>query len=292
MRAVALPPVRIVRGAIGAQLSHQFVDADGDAADPTGTVTVAVTRADATTVTGLSVTGSGTDPRTVTLSTADTATIDWLTAVWSIDGTEVATDVTEIVGGVLINETAAKAIDPSLANHPRFKAARKATEDTVTTELCRSPFQRFYTERVDGTGTCALRVSWPDISEVVWARVWSNTTSTDLTAGEVAALVPDDRQRSIARTDGNVWPYGHRNIEIGYRFGFNFPNDLHDNLVVAIRWHLNKFSNGLPFLGESVVLPEGGVIRSNRPGVGVSITGNDDVDATIRRYAFKPALVA
>lgn len=299
MRVPTLPASRIVRGAIGATITHQFIDADGEPLDPTGSgggvVTVAVTRSDGTTVTADEVTGSDTTPRSVTVALAEVAAVDWLTAVWSVDGTEVATDVVEVVGGVLMTQAQAALLDKQLATTAvtaaRFRLARLATEDTITAELGRSPFERFYTERVEGSGDTWLKVSWPDVIEVVWARIWSGTTSTSLTSTELASIPPSGVSRLIERTDGAVWPAGCA-VELGYRFGMqSLPADLRDNLALALRHHVKKFDAGLPFLGSTLELEGGGLMRQNRAGVGASITGNDDIDARIRAHRFDPVIV-
>ena len=276
-----------MRGASGATLSYQTVDGDGEPVAPVGTVTVAVTRSNGDSVTVGSVSQSGTGPASVTLPAAATASVDWLTAVWSDNGVEVATTTTEIVGGVIMSWDYAKTVDATLAaKQTRFPAARKATEDTLTAELGRSPVPRFYTERIPGSGTSNLIVSWPDVTEVVWAKVWTSaTTSTDLTAAEIAAIPAND-SGILRRTDGKVWS-ANCDIEVGYRFGMvAIPSDLRDNLLLAIRYHLNKFNNDREFLGQRISFADGSNVSNNRPGVGRSITGNDDVDAAIRRHAF------
>jgi hypothetical protein len=290
-----LPATRIVRGASGATLSHQFTDSDGEPAAPSGTVTVSVTRSDGTTVSTGAVAGTSTDPRTASLAVSEVADVDWLTAVWSDDGTEVATDTVEVVGGVIMDFTTAKTIDPALTDKSAsFARARRATEDTLTQELGRSPFERFYTERLDGTGTCELRVTWPDVIAVDWVKVWTSSTAyTSFTSTELAAIPATGLSRRLLRTDGSPWPYGTQNIEIGYRFGMlALPTDIRDNLVLAIRHHMAKFAANMPFLGQTVEIEGGGVLSQNRPGLGRSITGNDEVDASIRRYAFLPPRIA
>lgn len=293
--AGTLPASRIVRGASGAQLSHQFTDSNGEPAAPSGTATVSVTRSDGTAVSTGAVAGSGTAPRTASLSVSEVASVDWLTAVWSDDGVEVATETVEVVGGIIMDFTTAKTIDPSLSDKSsKFARARRAVEDTLTQELERSPFERFYTERLDGSGTSALWVTWPDVIAVDWVKVWTSaTTCTAFTAAELAAIPASSLSRRLLRSDGGVWPVGTRNIEIGYRFGMlALPTDIRDNLVLAIRYQMSKFDANMPFLGQTVEIEGGGVLSQNRPGVGRSITGNDDVDATIRRYAFKTPSVA
>lgn len=299
MRVPWLPATRIVRGALGATISHQFTDSDGAAIDPTGggggPVTVTVTRASTgATVSVGSVTGSGTEARSVSVALSEVADVDWLTAVWSIGGVEVASDVVEVVGGVLMGQVDAAAIDKTLAgtavSAANFRRARLATEDTLTVELGRSPFERFYTERVPGTGDSHLVLSWPDLIEVTAVNVWHGTSSTALTAAELASIVLPGG-RFIQRSDGGTFP-AEATIEVFYRFGMRaLPSDLRDNLAMAVRHHLKKFDAALPFLGQTLELADGGgVMRQNRPGVGASITGNDDIDSRIRAYRFDPVI--
>lgn len=300
MRVPWLPATRIVRGALAATISHQFTDSDGVAIDPTGagggTVTVAVTRSSTGAAVSVgAVDGSGTDPRSVSVALAELADVDWLTAVWSIDGVAVATDVVEVVGGILMSQTAAAEIDKTLGTAAvspgNFRRARLATEDTLTVELGRSPFERFYTERVPGTGDSHLVLSWPDLIEVTAVNVWHGTESTALTADELASIVLPGG-RFVERTDGGAFPEAAQ-IEVFYRFGMRaLPTDLRDNLAMAIRHHLKKFDAGLPFLGSTLELEGGALLRQNRPGVGASITGNDDIDARIRAYRFDPVIAA
>ena len=292
----AFPAQRIVRGAVSATISHQFTDADGAPADPAsaGEVTVTVTRSDGDTVTTGAVAGTGTDPRTVSIALAELTVTDVLTAVWSLADGAVAVDEVEVVGGTIGSLSRIKALDTSLASESDgdLLRARRAVEDVLVSELGRSPVERLVVERLDGTGTPRLWAKWPDIREVAWARVWTSpSTSTALTADELAAI-PATPGRALERTDGRSWPVGRRNVEVAYRFGMPaLPGDIADNLILAIRYHLVLFDTNKAFLSEQMRLPDGTIVGANRPGVGRSITGNDDIDASIRRHANHSPLV-
>lgn len=294
----AFPEQRIVRGALSATISHQFTDADGEAADPTtggAVVSVTVTRSNGDSVTTGAVAGTGTAARTATIALAELTVTDRLSAAWKLDGTTVAVDDIEVVGGPLRSLADIRAVDGTLATEAEdaLVRARRAVEDTLLSELGRSPVERLVVERLDGSGTSRLSLGWPDLREVAWARIYTSATAyTELTATELVAI-PPSLAAVAERTDGKWWPCGQSNVEIAYRFGMpTLPGDIADNLILAIRHHLDIFRTSRPFLGETVRLPDGTTVGNNRPGVGRSITGNDDVDAAIRRHAFHRPLVA
>lgn len=292
-----LPEQRIVRGATDATLSHQFHDADGDAADPGGTVTVAVTRSDGTSVTVGSVSGTGSDPRTATIGVGELADIDRLTAVWSLDGTAIATDYVDVVGGTIGSVAAIQAVETSLSGKAdaTMKSARKAVEDRFVSTQNRSPFERFHVQRFDGTGTTRLYgAHFPDLVSVKWAKVYSNaTTYTSLTSTELAAIQVDDEMARFERLDGNVWTYGRQNIEIGYTFGLRFiPEDLRRALYSAVRVEANSTSTGVPERATSWGSADGITFGISTPGQRGSIWGIPDIDDVWNKYRDPRPMVA
>lgn len=292
-----LPDQRIVRGATDATISHQFYDADGDAADPSGTVTVAVTRSDGDSVTVGAVSGTSTDPRTVTIGIAELATVDRLTAVWSIDGTAVATDEIDVVGGTVASVSQITTSESSISGETDavLKRARKAAEDKFISTQFRSPFQRFYVQRFDGTGRCYLEgAHWPDLVEVRWARVYSTATSyTSLTADELASIIVPDEMARFERTDNKVWTYGHRNIEVGYVFGMSqVPQDLRDAFAAATREEVVKFNRSTPGQSTTFTSVDGVSFGLARPGQRGAVYGVDEIDSVFRAYADPRPMVA
>lgn len=283
-----LPEVRIVRGASDATLSHQFVDADGDAAAPSGTVTVAVTRSDGTAVTVGAVSGSTSDPRTVTIGIAELGVVDQLTAVWSINGTAVATDTIDVCGGTIGSVATIVAVETSLsAKAPALvKRARLAAENRFIATQNRCPFTRFAVERVDGTGTARLSVGWPDLVEVRWARVWTSATAyTALTAAELASIVVPDALSRFTRTDGAVWPCGVRNIEVGYVFGLTeLPQDLREAFYGAVRVQVNGTNTGVPDNAVGWASADGINFQIATPGQRKAIYGVPRIDDVWNRY--------
>lgn len=294
MRSIAvLPATRVVKG-VAATFTHQFVDQDGEPAAPSGTVTVAAVDSEGSTVALGSVSGSGTDPRSVSTSSV-VSDVDHITLTWSDDGTEVATDVVEVVGGTIGTVAAIKATDPSINAEPAATvlAKRKTVEDLATRVLGRSPFERFYVERVDGTGTDRLQLAWPDLISVKWARVYSNATSyVELTAAELAAI-PADQGGAAVRSDGDIWECGRRNIEIGYRFGLReLPGDLREALHKSVRHAITQFDTGVPTFAASMTTADGFSMGIAGPGNEQWATGDRDVDRVINGYRFRRVQVA
>lgn len=292
-----LPDQRIVRGASDATISHQFFDADGDPAAPSGTVTVAVTRSNGDSVTVGAVSGSGSDPRTATIGLAELTVVDRLTAVWSVDGTVVATDEIDVVGGTVASVAQITASEASIAGESDaiLKRARKAAEDKFISTQHRSPFERFYVQRFDGTGRCHLDgAHWPDLVEVRWARVYTSATAyTELTADELSSIIVPDEMARFERTDRNVWPYGHRNIEVGYVFGMSqVPQDLRDAFAAATREEVVKFNRSTPAQSTTFTSVDGVSFGLARPGQRGAVYGVDEIDAVFRAYADPRPMVA
>lgn len=274
------PATRIVRGATSATLSHQFTDQHGEPAAPSGTATVAVTRSDGTAVTASAVAGTLTAARMTTIAAAELVTVDVFTVTWSVDGVVVAVDKAEVVGGVLHSLGAMKAVNSALngQSDENLRRTRQSVEDTLLAELGRSPVERLVVEQHVARGGCTLLLDWPDLREVVWATDEDGTAIADVTA------VPAD-DAGIAYLE-NGWPCGR--VTIAYRFGMtSLPGDLADNLTLAYVHHLGKILPNVPFQSETIRTAEGVLISLARPGVGSSITGNDEVDASIRRHQFK-----
>jgi hypothetical protein len=287
---IALPADRIVRGAASASLSWQPYDADGEPAAPSGTVTVAVTRGDGTAVTAGAVAGSGTAARTTAIGAAELTTVDWLTAAWKVDGTTVAETVTEVCGGTIGTLAEIRAADSSLSNRDAdvLTAARRRVEDLFTDALRRGVIERFYVERVSGRGTPRLVVSWPNVRDVRFVRVYTDaTTYTSFTAGELAAI-PSTDSAVLERTDGDVFPCGKANIEVGYTFGLRaIPGDLRKAMIAAIRADIASTITGIPDRAVNFQVAEGGTFQLATPGTGQWVTGVPAIDEAIKRYRFR-----
>lgn len=282
-----LPEQRIVRGASDATIGHQFVDADGDAAAPSGTVTVSVTRSDGTAVVVGSVSGTLTAPRTVTIGVAELSVVDQLTAVWSVDAVAVATDTIDVVGGTIGSKAALVAAEPSISTEADdvIKRARNAAENRFISTQNRSPVARLTVERFDGTGRPWLSGEWPDLVEVRWARVYSSpTTYTALTADQIAAINTPDPLARFERTD-TCWPCGRNNIEIGYVFGMeSLPQELREAFAGAVRAQITATNTGVPDNAVGWASADGINYQIATPGQRGAIYGIPRVDDVWNRY--------
>jgi hypothetical protein len=281
-----LPGVRLVRGADGS-LAHQFLDSDGDeAAPPAGVLAVTVTRSDGSSVAVGAVTGAGSDPRAVTIAAAETANVDRLTATWTLDGTAIAVDEIDVVGGTIGSLAALKATDPTLRkeNDATLRVKRAVVEDMALAVLGRSVVERFYVERVNGSGRQQLVLTWPDLRTVRWARTVSVGSFTAMTVDELAAI-PADEAGIATRTDWGVWPVGWRNIELGYTFGMtDIPGDLLEALRKSVRHAITGFDTGVPTFAASMQTADGFNFGLAGPGNENWATGDIAIDRVVNRY--------
>jgi hypothetical protein len=287
---------RVVAGA-PATLSYQFVDESGDPAAPTGAVSVTVTRSDGTTVTTGAATGTGTAPRTYALTGAQTALLDLLTVVWTDagDGSTHTTQV-DIAGGWWASVAAIRASDPTLSDVTRYTDAtiervRLETEEELD-RVVGARVPRFEVERLDGHGGSRLTLRcWP-MRKVRWARIWTGTTATTLTSGDLAAIA--DTEIGVAtRIDGACWPSGHANIEVGYEHGETRPTaDLLRAFMTRARHRANMERAGVPEWASFYNGPEGGNFGLASPNNPNWVTGLRDVDSVVLAHDRRTVVVA
>lgn len=277
---------RIVRGA-AATISRQFADQYGDEGDP-GTVTVGVTRADGTELVaaGTATSGTGTNPRTFTLTAAQTARLDRLNVTWSVSGTEVAESTVDVVGGTWWSLATARAAIAEVRDEGRLtdeglRDAITATEQIVDATTGVAWLPRFVTVQVYGHGSAS--VSLPGVMRlrsVQWCRVWSSDTAyEDLDVTELAAI-PADGAGIARRMDGNVWPNNYR-IVFGLEVG-------HDAPPVPLRTGMLPYLRqvalaGAKNMGNVQTVSADGVTYAYSPPAG-SVTGIDACDRVLAAY--------
>lgn len=156
---------RIVAGA-PATLEVIFTDQNGEPAAASGTVTVKVTRADGAVVLAANTatqTDSSTVGRyTVALTGAETASLDLLTATWSVTGTPSKVTLVDVVGAVYFTVAEArervKSLVEDLYSDADIIDARRDVE-TEFEDICGAAFvPRFRRLNIDSTGTSYLQV--------------------------------------------------------------------------------------------------------------------------------------
>jgi len=278
---------RILR-ATTANLSWQPQGADGDPADP-GTVTVSVTTSDGTELAaaGTATVGSGSNPRTVELTVAQTAALDVLTATWKVGSTTVATTKHDIVGGFYFTVAEFRGREPSAGDAGRddlaaVKQARAEVEALFESACGMAFVPRFDVDHIRNVGwEIPLR---PWVRNVRWVRVWYGTGLTDystLTTSQIAALAPLDSGVIHLRD----YSAEGATVEIGYEHGLDAPPfDVKREAMVAVRAQLHRTTGGTPDRATSMQLGDGTSVTLATPGVGHWHTGIPSVDEVLRRY--------
>ena len=215
---------RVIAG-LPATLGWSAIDATGEPADP-GAVTVTVTRADGTTITGLpAVAEIGVAPRTVALTSTDTARLDQLTCDWTVNGTVVATTVADVAAGVWFSNAELRAAETALAAAVSFtpdliRVAREQVEANIE-QWCRQAFVLCFSVDMLPATAGALYLTASNVRRIRFAHLLNEdgTVRSTLTAGELAALTisTDD---GVVRSGG--WTDGVR-VRVGYEHGQNAP---------------------------------------------------------------------
>lgn len=276
---------RIV-AATSATLTWTGVDSDGEPADP-GAVTVGVTRSDGSEVIApLTATTVDGNARTVTLTPAQTAQVDRLTAVWTVSGTVVGRTQHDVVGGVYATTAQIRNAGDALRNeaqHPTSELLQARTEVEYQFErACKRAFvPRFATEvvgRSHGGDTLVLRC--PSLREVVWADYWNGSAWTSVDA-DVSTIQPNDA--GLAVLDDDCWPCGR--VRIGYRHGYDrCPPDLRKAAIEAISYRIHSDNSSIDPRATSFTVAEAGVINLATPGIGMWVTAIPTVDAVLKDH--------
>lgn len=286
---------RIAQGA-AATLRLEVTDADGTLAEPSGTVTVTVEKADGTDVhaAGTATVVGSTGVRTVALTSAQTATLDRLTATWT-NGTAMWTTYAEIVGGYYFSLATARAFDAGVlgasATVPftdaQILAARREVEDEFERICGRAFVPRYRRVIVDGTGTDTVVTGVADIRSVRSAKVLESAggdTAETLSAAELAGLVWDT-PGTLRRTDGDVWDEGASLVVLELEYGLDLPSDVATAALVRLRSRLTMPRSDLLDRASSYSPPEGPTVPLTRPDA--DTTGIDEVDSVLAGYSLR-----
>lgn len=269
---------RIVAGT-AATLTWQPVGSDGEPANP-GTVTVGVVRADGTVVVAplTATSGTGTGERSVALTAAQTASLDWLIATWTVSGTVVAETVHEVVGGVYMTTTALRAAEPSIADTEQYTtaqliAARDRTERAFEAETLRAFVPRFNVAVVrNGV------LPDTDIRAIRYVRDADTASTVSYTFRR------DSRILDVSSSSA---------LEVGYEYGTDAPpSDLLEKFARAVRHSVTASRSGLDSRVMSQTTPTGEYQRFPTPGLGPWIYGIPDVDQVIMRHRWNRVVMA
>lgn len=209
---------------------------DGVLTNPSGATTIQVLREDGTELVpaGTATQAVDTGIKGFTLTPAETADLDVLTAHWTAVGLggadQVFTTEAEIVGGFYFTVAEAKAGAhgvPSLSTFSvdQITSARTMAEQAIEEE-CGAFVPRYAREIFSGDSAMPHIIGYQGVSGyagdllVVRERILRVTAATldgtALDSAELALLIPD--RDGVYRASG--WPSGHGNIELKYEHGF------------------------------------------------------------------------
>ncbi|HYF71365.1 MAG TPA: hypothetical protein VD864_01015 [Nocardioides sp.] len=276
---------RILRGT-AATLTWQPTDSVGEPAAPSGAVTVEVTSSDGTEViaAGTATDGTGTDPRSVALTAAQTADLDELTATWT-DGDSEHTTTAEIVGGYYFTVAEARASDEFLADETKVDTAtivrlRAEVEDEIE-RITNVAFVPRFRRRHLFSGTCSSVLLTPYVRAIrsiasYWGSTFTAWSANDLTALHLDAVVGRvTGYRSFAGDLLVAWEHGMDHP----------PADVKTAALILMREKATRPWRAVPDRATSYSGDEQGTIDLARPTAWS--TGIPDVDAVLDRYSMR-----
>lgn len=277
-----------------AVLTHVF-EVGETPTDPTGTPTYTIVDANGASVaTGnATVVGSGSGEVTATLAGQPQTKflkVTWTGTIAGISVTEV--DYCEVASGFFFTLAEARASDASLANTTNYPTAELEAKRLEVEMECEQICQRAFLPRyrrlvLDGNGTNDLILPINDVRTIRRASMAdrADETFTDLTAGQLAALVVTD-DGLLRRVDLDAWTLGDQNIVLELEYGLDQPPaDLVAAAKTRLRSRLNLNKTGVPDRAMSFTIADGGTYRLSMPDAWQ--TGIPDVDAVYRRYSLR-----
>lgn len=283
------------RQSTAATLRVVFTDELGEPQDRAGGVTVGVTRANGTVLvaSGTATTHGTTGEYTLTLTPAQTSTLDVLTASWR----DVANNVTwttqhRIVGGFFFTLGEARAHDDVLDNAtaypPALLAAKRSEVENEAEWICDRAFVPSYARvTVDGAGTNELRLGLHDLRSIRAITVYDNLADdgVDLTADELASISLLSGG-VIRRTDGGVFPFGSLNVVVEVEYGLDAPDNMMAGAAMTrLVSKVNERKTGIPDRARSMTSPDGNSYELAGPDA--YSTGIDVVDAVYGRFSMR-----
>lgn len=270
------------------------VDQYGKGTDRAGAVTATVTASDGTVlISAGAATGAGNGQYSVALTAAQVATLDTLSVQWAdVAGGGTWYTQARVVGGFMFTIDEARDYDAVLSDdttYPDAKvaAARAEVEDTAEWICDRSFVPAYKVVTVNGSGTLELAVPVNDIRSVRVVTLFDvvGGTGVELTASELAS-VTSPAHGILQRTDGGVFPWGIRNIQVGIEYGLDAPNDAMVRAAIThCRSRLHAPRTGIPDRARTVTDANGA--SYTLAGMDPYSTGIDAVDAVYARNSLR-----
>ena len=293
---------RILQGA-AATLTVTLADQNGSPADAAGALTVSVALADGTSVlpAGTATTHGSTGVYNVALTSAQTSSLNLLTAVWTdVGNSRTVTTMHEIVGGFFFSLADARASNNGLiantTNYPDQSILDTRYEVEEEAEnICDVAFvPRYHRATLDGWASSDIMLPHNRIRTIRSVRIYpvvGGSTYTALTSTQLAALVVDD-DGLVHRTDFGFFDEGRGNIVIEYERGWDAPPaQIKAASLIRLRNRLNaKGITGLDEHTSNFTGEDGQTF--NLTTAGVWTTGIPEVDAAYERYSYRSRGVA
>ena len=276
-----VPVSHIVAGA-PASLVWQSTDADGEPAAPSGTVTVGVVRSDGSTLiaAGTATVEASVSTRSVSLSVAQTAAVDLLTATWSVGATVVASTVHAVVGAPLLTLAEYHRHQPKgrVVVASEFGPRREEARQWFADKLRRHMVPTMVVERIATKGGKEIALRYPDLREVRWAREVLDDGTRQTIAGAAGILPSPD---GVARLLDDLWPVG--TVEIGYVTGWDRPDEDAKRVVSRlITHHLSSSTGNVDERAEFYSDGAGGTVRLSVEGRGSNVSSIPAINEFVR----------
>jgi hypothetical protein len=281
---------RILRG-VSAVISFTNVDQNGTAAAAAGAVTVGVTKANGTVLVapGTATASGGPGIYQLTLTAANVATLDTLTATWTDAGDgSTHTTYVEICGGFYFAIAELRAFDSKLtiAVYPDATVLQQRLEvETDIEEVAEQAFVlRHRRELVDGYGTPTILVGHRPRTIRAASTIASDGTATALNAAELATLRLTEAGE-LVRSDGACWPAGTSNVIVEYEHGEDqVPTDIRRAALELARTRLvDEAGPGGDRATSFTTIDGQGTYKLATPGL--RSTGLPRVDAVLARHS-------
>ncbi|MEM9516036.1 MAG: hypothetical protein AAGA42_14385 [Actinomycetota bacterium] len=282
---------RIVR-ATSATLTFTGRDQYGEPGNP-GTVTVQVVDSQGNDIkaagTETATPTGATNERTVTLTPAETAALDQLTATWTSDDVVLEETIHDVVGGVYCALSELRGDGSAVkqrADHPDVELIEDRTEVEYQFEsVCNRAFvPRFAVDVIDRRHRSSdeLILYWPDLRRVVWAQYWTGSAWAAVTV-DVTSCEPNGS--GIAVLASGCWPTSR--LRVGYEYGWDRPPpDMRRAAIKATRSRRHADRAGIDDRAVSINIPDVGTMQLATPGRSIWVTAIPEVDEVLNRYKF------
>jgi hypothetical protein len=279
--AVEVNKYALVGTAIVAQF--QYVDSDGEPADPGGVPTVTVVDATGAAVTiGLATLVTGTTGLyEATITAVNNDTVTQLTASW-VSASVTYTTTIAVIGAWPFSVAQLKAFDLSV--NIKDAASLIAARLVALSELCdmanRSPVPMFASAKLNGAGAPSVVLPHVDIRAVSAVyNIASDGTETAWTAAE-RSYIDVRRESGLLTMRSGSW---FDDVRIEYTYGLDMPPTyLRNAMMTRCVWWANQEASTLMERTTSWSTGEGGTYRYDMAGE--NKTGMPNVDGPYKRF--------